>query len=448
MSYDFRYIRNKTGELSGPSMVTQTEIALSELGTKVEVVEETANSASEAAAAAQSTADTATSLANTAQSTADKAVALANAAQNTADSAAESGETAQETADKAVELANAAQNTADTATELANAAQTAADTAQDTADSKADIYHASEDTTYGIGSDTLYGHVKLSDSTDDADSNIDDGIAATPAAVAEAMEAAETAQETADEATDLANAAQSYAESLNTNITTVINNLETDVKTYAVTETSIDADDYTEYARLYLTVISSNLPSEATYPLFFGVNLTDDGEKVLQYVISDGMTYTRVGTLEAEEEEEEEEETASEESTTEEATTEETSTEESEEDEDEEDEEDEDEDEDEEEEEWTFTDWETVTAEKLDLATAYKYRGTVDTYDDLPTDAEQGDVYNVDDTGANYAWTGSEWDKLSETVDLSDYVTTSDMISYVSSEVTAIETSDIEELFE
>ena len=65
-----------------------------------------------------------------------------------------------------------------------------------------------------------------------------------------------------------------------------------------------------------------------------------------------------------------------------------------------------------------------VTAEQLGLSTAYKYCGTVDTYDDLPTDAEQGDVYNVDDTGANYAWTGSEWDKLSETVDLSAYATT------------------------
>lgn len=78
-----------------------------------------------------------------------------------------------------------------------------------------------------------------------------------------------------------------------------------------------------------------------------------------------------------------------------------------------------------------------VTAEQLGLSTAYKYCGTVDTYDDLPTDAEQGDVYNVDDTGANYAWTGSEWDKLSETVDLSGYATT----DYVDTAVDGVATA-------
>ena len=92
-----------------------------------------------------------------------------------------------------------------------------------------------------------------------------------------------------------------------------------------------------------------------------------------------------------------------------------------------------------------------VTASQLGLATAYKYCGTVSTYDDLPTDAEQGDVYNVDDTGANYAWTGEEWDKLSETVDLSSYVTTATLtstladyatINYVDTAIAGIDLSD------
>lgn len=51
------------------------------------------------------------------------------------------------------------------------------------------------------------------------------------------------------------------------------------------------------------------------------------------------------------------------------------------------------------------------------------YKGSVASYADLPADAEVGDVYNCIDTGANYAWTGSEWDELGTTVDLSNCVT-------------------------
>lgn len=57
------------------------------------------------------------------------------------------------------------------------------------------------------------------------------------------------------------------------------------------------------------------------------------------------------------------------------------------------------------------------------LAGVLHYKGSVATYGDLPADAEIGDVYNVIDTGANYAWTGSEWDELGSVVDLSNCVT-------------------------
>ena len=57
------------------------------------------------------------------------------------------------------------------------------------------------------------------------------------------------------------------------------------------------------------------------------------------------------------------------------------------------------------------------------FGSVYHVKGSVATYDDLPDDATVGDVYNILDSGANYVWTGTEWDKLSETVDLSDYVT-------------------------
>ena len=53
-----------------------------------------------------------------------------------------------------------------------------------------------------------------------------------------------------------------------------------------------------------------------------------------------------------------------------------------------------------------------------------RYCGSVATYDDLPTeDNKIGDVWNVLDTGNNYAWDGEGWDEISSIVDLSGYVT-------------------------
>ena len=61
------------------------------------------------------------------------------------------------------------------------------------------------------------------------------------------------------------------------------------------------------------------------------------------------------------------------------------------------------------------------------IGSALKYKGSVSTYSALPsTGQEIGDTWNVLDTGDNYAWTGTEWDKLSGTVDLSAYRTADD----------------------
>ena len=58
------------------------------------------------------------------------------------------------------------------------------------------------------------------------------------------------------------------------------------------------------------------------------------------------------------------------------------------------------------------------------LAGVFHYKGSVATYADLPaSDNEVGDVYNVIDTGKNYAWDGSAWDDLGGLIDLSNYVT-------------------------
>lgn len=58
------------------------------------------------------------------------------------------------------------------------------------------------------------------------------------------------------------------------------------------------------------------------------------------------------------------------------------------------------------------------------LVGVFHYKGSVATYADLPaSDNEIGDVYNVIDTGKNYAWDGSVWDDLGGLVDLSNYYT-------------------------
>lgn len=52
---------------------------------------------------------------------------------------------------------------------------------------------------------------------------------------------------------------------------------------------------------------------------------------------------------------------------------------------------------------------------KSDISTVYKYKGSVDNYAALPgEDNTVGDVYNLNDTGMNYVWTGTAWDALGQ----------------------------------
>lgn len=71
-----------------------------------------------------------------------------------------------------------------------------------------------------------------------------------------------------------------------------------------------------------------------------------------------------------------------------------------------------------------------VTAAQLGLAAVYKYKGSVETYADLPTSGQQvGDVWNVETAdpdhgikaGDNVAWDGAQWDILGGNHDLSGY---------------------------
>ena len=64
---------------------------------------------------------------------------------------------------------------------------------------------------------------------------------------------------------------------------------------------------------------------------------------------------------------------------------------------------------------------------------ALHYCGQVDKVSDLQaiSNPKVGDMYNVKETGANYAWNGTEWDKLSETIDLTPFLKKEEFQTYL-----------------
>ena len=77
----------------------------------------------------------------------------------------------------------------------------------------------------------------------------------------------------------------------------------------------------------------------------------------------------------------------------------------------------------------------TKTEIDAKLTSAMHYKGTVPTVADLPSGASVGDVYNVSDTGINYAWDGTGWDELSGVTDLSNYYTKTETNSLLDNKV-------------
>ncbi len=98
------------------------------------------------------------------------------------------------------------------------------------------------------------------------------------------------------------------------------------------------------------------------------------------------------------------------------------------------------------------------TKEEVDakVASVYKFKGSVETVADLPTEGNiEGDVYNVKATGENYAWVapaeGEEaghWDDLGGDIDLTPYATkeevaaTYETIANVSALASRLDTKD------
>ena len=86
---------------------------------------------------------------------------------------------------------------------------------------------------------------------------------------------------------------------------------------------------------------------------------------------------------------------------------------------------------------------------KASVAAALDYKGTKDTYEDLPSkNNKKGDVWNVvaahgsTPAGTNYAWDGTQWDPLGGTVDLSGYYTKSQVDSAISTAKSELEAAD------
>lgn len=87
-----------------------------------------------------------------------------------------------------------------------------------------------------------------------------------------------------------------------------------------------------------------------------------------------------------------------------------------------------------------ITDAYTKTEVDAKVSSVYKYKGSVANEAALPTEGQVvGDVYNLEDTGMNVAWTGEGWDKLGSVVDLTPYLTKEDAGKTYAAKATTLE---------
>lgn len=283
MAYDFKYIRTGTGELSGPSMIWQTEQALTQIGTyadeastKADEALDTANTAlnkaneaAEAAERAQNTADAAQAAANHAQETADAAQVAADNAQDTADEALETAQKGVADAAKAQAAADKAQATADAAQDAADAAQLTADNAQNAAD-------------------------KAQDAADAAQQTANDALNT----ASNSQGSANVAQDTADNALLVAQSTQQafyeHVREYTSQIAKALGEFEAD-------NTTVNFDNFTDSVKLYITSPDASITGpngKVNSPFYLWNFTTDDRSSTAQFVYAaNGLTYSRYGTI-------------------------------------------------------------------------------------------------------------------------------------------------------
>ena len=283
MAYDFKYIRTGTGELSGPSMIWQTEQALTQIGTyadeantKADEALDTANTAlnkaneaAEAAERAQNTADAAQAAANHAQETADAAQVAADNAQDTADEALETAQKGVADAAKAQAAADKAQATADAAQDAADAAQLTADNAQNAAD-------------------------KAQDAADAAQQTANDALNA----ASNSQGSANVAQDTADNALLVA---QSTQQAFYEHIREYTPQIAKALGEFEADNTTVNFDNFTDSVKLYITSPDASITGpngKVNSPFYLWNFTTDDRSSTAQFVYAaNGLTYSRYGTI-------------------------------------------------------------------------------------------------------------------------------------------------------
>ena len=92
-----------------------------------------------------------------------------------------------------------------------------------------------------------------------------------------------------------------------------------------------------------------------------------------------------------------------------------------------------------------YTKTEVDTAISNSISSVYKIKGSVDTYETLPSSGlTVGDVYNVIaaygdyPAGTNWVYTENGWDALGGSIDLSGYVLSSDLVEITNAEIDTI----------
>ena len=283
MAYDFKYIRTGTGELSGPSMIWQTEQALTQIGTYADEANTQADEALETANTALNKANNAAEAAERAQNTADTAQAAASHAQETADAAQVAADNAQDTADEALETTQ--KGVADTAK-----AQAAADKAQATADAAQDAADAAQ-----LTADNAQNAAdKAQDAADAAQQTANDALNA----ASNSQGSANVAQDTADNALLVAQSTQQafyeHVREYTPQIAKALGEFEAD-------NTTVNFDNFTDSVKLYITSPDASItgPNDKVNSPFYLWNFTtDDRSSTAQFVYAaNGLTYSRYGTI-------------------------------------------------------------------------------------------------------------------------------------------------------
>lgn len=283
MAYDFKYIRTGTGELSGPSMIWQTEQALTQIGTEADEANTKADEALDTANTALNKANEAAEAAERAQNTADAAQAAANHAQETADAAQVAADNAQDTADEALETAQKGVADAAKAQAAANKAQAAADKAQGAADAAQ----------------------LTADNAQNAADKAQDAADAAQEAANNALDAANSSQGSANVAQDTADnallVAQSTQQAFYEHVREYTPQIAKALGKFEADNTTVNFDNFTSPVKLYITSPDASITGPdgpVNAPFYLWNFTTDDRSSTAQFVYAaNGLMYSRYGTI-------------------------------------------------------------------------------------------------------------------------------------------------------